>query len=405
MPTMRPAHGPADLVDGVMPGAVCEPETAEEAAEALVAARDAGHAVVIRGGGTKIGWGRTPAAVDVMLSTRRLDRLVAHEHADLTATVQAGARLGDVNRMLAEHGQFLPIQSAFDDATIGGIIATNDSGPLRHRYGAPRDVIIGMRVALCDGRVVKAGGNVVKNVAGYDIGRLMSGSFGSLAFIASATFKLSPLPRATSTVVADFDDAAALVRAITAVGASQLEPAAFDLHATSATGGGRLLARFESTPRALTAHVTAIRAWLNQGRAAEVSGEDEGRLWQAQTRAPFRSDGLVVRAHWKPAHLEQVLGWLAEVGGRHIGAELTGRVAMGLGTVHVRGSVSDQLDVVRGMRARPGLFRHVVVVRADAAIRAEVDPWGELGDAGHLHAAIKSALDPRGTLNAGRGPV
>ena len=213
MPDLRPPVLPADRVDGVVPGAVCEPSSAEEAAEALVAAGAAGHSVVIRGGGTKLEWGRTPAGVDVVLSTAKLDRLVAHEHADLTATVQAGARLVEVNRALAAHGQFLPIDSAFEGATIGGAIATNESGPLRHRYGAPRDVLIGIRVALCDGRVVKAGGNVVKNVAGYDIGRLMSGSFGSLAFIASATFKLSPLPRATGTVIATYTDAPSLVAA------------------------------------------------------------------------------------------------------------------------------------------------------------------------------------------------
>ena len=114
MVTLRPPVLPADLLDGVVPGAVCEPASAEDAAQALAAAREAGQSVVIRGGGTKLGWGRTPGAVDVVLSTSKLDRLVAHEHADLTATVQAGARLVDVNRALATHGQFLPIESAFE---------------------------------------------------------------------------------------------------------------------------------------------------------------------------------------------------------------------------------------------------------------------------------------------------
>ena len=131
--------------------------------------------------------GGIPLAIELAAAWLRLiepaELLVAHEHADLTATVQAGARLVEVNRALAAHGQFLPIDSAFEGATIGGAIATNESGPLRHRYGAPRDVLIGIRVALCDGRVVKAGGTVVKNVAGYDLSRLVSGSFGTLAAI------------------------------------------------------------------------------------------------------------------------------------------------------------------------------------------------------------------------------
>ena len=178
--------------------------------------------VVLRGGGTKIGWGRKPSSVDLVLSTKRLDAVVAHEHADLTATVQAGARLDEVNRILARQGQWLPIESAFDESTIGGVVATNDSGPLRHRYGTPRDLLIGIRLALTDGRLIKAGGNVVKNVAGYDVGRLISGSHGSLAAIVSVTFKLSPLPAATGTLVATFDRADTLVAAVSAITSSQL---------------------------------------------------------------------------------------------------------------------------------------------------------------------------------------
>jgi glycolate oxidase FAD binding subunit len=155
-----------ESIDGVLPRDTIEPASAEDLAAALASAVRQHASVVIRGGGTKMGWGRTPAPVDMLLSTKRLNAVVAHEHADLTATIQAGARLADVNRALARHGQFLPIDSAFDEATIGGAVATNDSGPLRHRYGTPRDLLIGIRLALTDGRLIKAGGNVVKNVAG-----------------------------------------------------------------------------------------------------------------------------------------------------------------------------------------------------------------------------------------------
>src|SRR5207244_5316656 len=126
-----------ESIDGVAARRVIEPATAEELAATLASASQARSSVVIRGGGTKMGWGRTPASVDVLLSTKRLNALVAHEHADLTATVQAGACLDDVNRALARPGQWLPIDSAFDQATIGGAIATNDSGPVRHPNGTP----------------------------------------------------------------------------------------------------------------------------------------------------------------------------------------------------------------------------------------------------------------------------
>src|SRR5439155_18468729 len=130
----------------------------------------------LRGSGTKLAWGRRPAAIDVLLGTRRISRVLAHQYGDLTATVEAGITIAELNRELGRHSQWLPLDVSFDEATIGGSIAANDSGPLRHRHGTPRDLLIGVHLAMTDGRIVKAGGNVVKNVAGYDLGKLMSGS-------------------------------------------------------------------------------------------------------------------------------------------------------------------------------------------------------------------------------------
>ena len=184
-----------------------------------------------RGSGTKLAWGRVACRRSIWSSApRRLDRVLAHAHGDLTATVQAGATVAGTNRQLARHGQWLPLHTSFEEATVGGTVATNESGPLRQRYGTPRDLLIGVRLATTDGRLVKAGGNVVKNVAGYDLGKLMSGSFGSLAAIVSATFKLAPVPAASATLVARVSATlAAMARAVCGRSASsQLEPAAFD---------------------------------------------------------------------------------------------------------------------------------------------------------------------------------
>src|SRR5213078_978246 len=160
-----------------------------------------------------------------VLDMRRLDRVLAHEHGDMTATVEAGATLRDVNRALADHRQWLPLDPPFADAaTIGGILATNDSGPLRHRYGTPRDLVIGIRLATTDGILSKAGGQVVKNVAGYDLGKLIAGSFGGLAAIVSATFKLAPRPAASKTVIVQAPDVGVLSQVIREVMGSQLEP-------------------------------------------------------------------------------------------------------------------------------------------------------------------------------------
>ena len=385
-----------------MPREVVEPASAEEVAAMLASASKQRTSVVVRGGGTKMGWGRTPSSLDVVLSTTRLNAVVAHEHADLTATLQAGARLDEVNHVLARHGQWLPIESAFDGSTIGGAIATNDSGPLRHRYGAPRDLLIGIRLALTDGRLIKAGGNVVKNVAGYDIGRLMSGSHGSLAAIVSATFKLSPLPAATETLVATFDRADALVSAVSAITSSQLEPAAIDARISRSYS---LLLKFESTPAALNTYVQRARALMNPADSEVVASQSEIDLWREHIRAPWRSPGMVVRFAWLPASLGAVLPFVEELRNTVAEVELIGRAALGSGLLRIDADVLVQRNIVDRMRSRSDIFRHVVVLRTEPSLKQQLDVWGPLGDAGSLGASVKHALDPNGILNAGRGPV
>jgi glycolate dehydrogenase FAD-binding subunit len=389
-------------IDGVAPRQIIEPASADELALALASASSQHGSVVIRGGGTKMGWGRTPSSIDILLSTKRLSALVAHEYADLTATVQAGARIDDINRTLARHGQWLPIESAFDEATIGGAIATNDSGPLRHRYGTPRDLMIGVRLALSDGRLIKAGGNVVKNVAGYDLGKLISGSFGSLAAIVSATFKLTPLPGASSTLIATFSRADSLIAALAAITSSQLEASAVEIRTASTY---QLLLKFESTPGALNAHVQKARALTGDASCEVVAAASEADLWRAHTRTIWASPGAVVKAAWLPASLGAVLAFIDDVRSTVAGVELIGRAALGSGLFRFDGDVGVQRNIIERLRSRSDVFRYVVVLRADAQLKQQLDVWGPLGDAGSLGASVKHALDPHGTLNAGRGPV
>ena len=398
-----------NAIDGVVPREVIEPASAEDLAAALASASQKRASVVIRGGGTKIEWGRPPASIDILLGTKRLNKVVAHEYADLTATMQAGARIDDVNRELARHGQWVPIESPFEGATIGGAIATNDSGPLRHRYGTPRDLVIGVRLALTDGRLIKAGGNVVKNVAGYDLGKLVSGSFGSLAAIVSATFKLMPLPAASSTLIATFDRASALVPALAAITGSQLEAAACELHVSasrgSADGHYRLLLKFESTPGALNAHVQKARSLLGGAKCDVVAAAMESETWRDHARSVWQSPGIVVRASWLPASLGGVLAFIDDMRGNTTDVEVAGRGALGSGLFRIDGDAPAQRAAVERMRSRSDLFRHVVLLHASTELKQHVDAWGSLGDAGPIGGAIKQALDPHGILNAGRGPV
>ena len=390
------------------------PTTADEVAAALRRAADARQSIAIRGAGTKSGWGRAGAHADATLEMRSLNRVLAHEHGDMTATFEAGATLSDVNRALAQHRQWLPLDPPFADrATIGGILATNDSGPLRHRYGTPRDLVIGVRLATTDGVLSKAGGRVVKNVAGYDLGKLVAGSFGSLAAIVSATFKLAPIPAASKTLRIEVDDPAALATAVAAVMSSQLEPIAFEIAAPRGTPhGGRsrhdpngepeklaLLVRFASLPAVVD---TQIEKALSIVRAAAANarvldGDVERSAWREHAESIWTGDGAIVRASWLPANVGRVVD---EIGG----APMIGRAGVGAGLVRIPGDEEQQARTVERLRASP-LVGNIVVVRAADEVKRRVDVWGSPGDRQPLFASLKRAFDPAGILNPGRGPL
>jgi glycolate oxidase FAD binding subunit len=214
------------------------------------------------------------------LTTEGLSRILEHEAGDLTCTVEAGVRLSTLRAALAAHGQRLSLDPP-GDPTVGALLAESLSGPLRHRFGAPRDLLLGVTLVLADGTIANAGGKVVKNVAGYDLGRLVCGSRGRLALIARASFRLHPLPRAARTVVVETDDAAV---AVAALRRSQLEPSALDvLHP------GRVAVLFEGSERAVEAQVEAARALVG-GNEAAAEFWDESRERQAAARGRVRFD-------------------------------------------------------------------------------------------------------------------
>lgn len=405
MGDVRPA-GEGDTIDDVQPRLVVEPSTAEQLGAALAWASKGRLRTVVRGGGTKLGWGRIPAAADVIVSTRALNQVVAHRHGDLTGTFQAGCRLRDVNAALGTHGQWLPVDSCFDAATIGGIVATNDSGPLRHRYGTARDLLIGVTLALADGRIVKAGGHVVKNVAGYDLGRLMSGSFGTLAAIVDATFKLSPVWPTSQTVVADFVDRDPLNAAVQAIRGSQLEPVACELHASIDAHATRyrVLVRFATSPEATAAQVESIRTLL-PAASTFVSGSEEEALWKNQLDAPWNGNGAVARVSWLPASLGPAMYALHRIAAANdVEMELAARAALGAGLLCIGGAAAAQARVVSQLRAE-SMLGNVTVLRASHELKRHIDVWPPAGDTQRVLAALKQSLDPAGILNAGRGPI
>src|SRR5271157_3560473 len=271
----------ADAIDGVEAQMVAEPGTAEDLARALRWAHAAGVKVSPRGGGTKLGWGNPPAACDLVLSTARLNRVLEYAWADMTVIVEAGCRVADLQKTLAEHGQRLALDPLWPErATIGGILSTNDSGTLRARYGSLRDLIIGITVALPDGTLAKSGGKVVKNVAGYDLPKLFTGSLGTLGVIVQATFRLHPLPQGSETLTARFAGVQDANRFLLQLLDSTLTPSAVQVR-SGRQNGAYVDVRYESTAAGIEAQVRRMAALAGQGEIA--SGDPWGareELWR-----------------------------------------------------------------------------------------------------------------------------
>ena len=392
-----------DAVDGVRPRLVAEPASAARLAATVGWAAERGLTLRVRGGGTKQQWGAVAQPVDLLLSTARIGAVVAHRHGDLTATVEAGATLALVNAALARHAQRLPLDPPWPErATIGGIVATNDSGPARHHHGAPRDLIIGCSIVLADGRSAKSGGIVVKNVAGYDLARLLTGSFGSLAVITSVTFKLAPVASTSRTVSIALDTLEAAASLIARLADAPLTPSAVELEWPPA----RLHVRFESVEAAVTQQAAAVvRLAGAAGAAVTVAGAAESRLWADYARR-WDAPGTLVKLATRPAELLPALVRLRGACER-TGVEMhaAGRAALGVVDVRLHGTPQAQAQVVAQLREQLPAGEGSAVVRSAAPeLRRLADPWGRIGDALPIMRRIKARFDPDGRLNPGGGP-
>jgi glycolate oxidase FAD binding subunit len=394
---------PADAVEGVVPAIVVEPETADAVGNILAWASREKLSVLPRGAGTKLGWGSAPRSIDVLLSMIRLNAVVAHRHGDLTATVQAGATLADVNRSLAAHRQWIPLDPpASDRATIGGLVATNDSGPRRHRYGAPRDLIIGVDFVRADGRLAKGGGIVVKNVAGYDLPRLLTGSFGSLGVIVAATFKLYPLTAASGTLLVDLSTPADLTALTVKLLASHLTPTAVEF----TTHPLRLIVRFESIEASVRQQsATAATLMTDAGfTARSISGTEEEQFWRDHSRFAEEDRCALVKVSVLTTELGATLTLIEKLAGPG-GYAAVGRAGAGVFQLCIRGDVQTQKRVIDGLRdALPLGKGSAVVMKSPPELRTHIDVWGSIGDGLPLMKSVKQQFDPVGVLSPGRGP-
>jgi len=396
----------AFVVDGLKPATVVCPKSLSQLQECLSEAHNQRLYVTTIGGGAHLHLGNVPDAFDVGVCTPGLDRIIDHEPADMTVTVEAGVQLADLQSALGEHGQFLPLDPPGDDrATVGGILAANVSGPLRHRYGTARDWLIGTRVVHADGTTSKSGGRVVKNVSGYDLHKLYVGSLGTLAVIAEVTFKLAPLPKVDRTVgvacpspaAAQSIISAAHERGLAVVAAELLSPPA--ANAVCDRGAWTALLRVAGGAAAAARTMDEIGDY-----AALAEGEltDEPAAWE-RWRGAFGPAPLSLRASVAPSHAAALAETLdrrfAGDAGRITATSTAGLVRMNLSPADdVRASAI--IDHAREIATQRGGF--VVVDAAPLAVKKQIDVFGPPRSDIEIMRRLKQQFDPERRLSPGR---
>jgi glycolate oxidase FAD binding subunit len=410
---IQPAR-PGTAVDGVPVGRVAHPGSVEEASQLLAAAAADGLAVTFVGGASKLGLGNPPERADLALSTERLDQVLEHAAGDLVVRVQGGARLADLRAALAPAGQWLALDPPEPGATVGGVVAANASGPRRLRYGTVRDLIIGVTVVLADGTVARAGGKVVKNVAGYDLAKLFCGSLGTLGLVAEAIFRLHPLPAAASVVTLEVDTPERVGAAVGPLQRSALEPSAVELAWPDRRLPGRLTVVFEGIRPGVEAQAAACAELLGRVGPAAVAGpgETDAALAELGVR-PFEKADLGIKVACPPAELASVL---ADLRGGPLAWAGSVSAHAGTGVLWMASDAREgELEASRG-RIVPDLARRitearerlaacggsVVVVKAPPELKRAVDAWGPAGDALGLMRRVKERFDPDRRLSPGR---
>ncbi len=394
-----------------LPSCIVFPHTVTELKSIITCANNNSWSVLPCGSGSKLGWGGIGKAVDIVMSTEHLNRVIEHAVGDLTVTVEAGVKLSDLQNLLLQENQFLPLDPAYpQDATLGGIIATADSGSWRQRYGGVRDMLLGISFIRSDGQLAKAGGRVVKNVAGYDLMKLFTGSYGTLGILTEVTFRAYPIPEASGTVVLT-GEAEAISTATKTLLASALTPTVADLLSTQLVSklnlgqGLGLRVRFQSVPESVQEQSSRL---LDVGQQLGLQGtlyadSDEVNLWQSlpeQIWATSQESAITCKIGVLPTAAVTTLTQLDAL-----------TSSTGLGIIHANSGLGrlrlDSATVTP--QTIKELRRHcesqqgfLTILEAPVALKQQLDVWGYSGNALDMMRRIKQQFDPKNILNPHR---
>ncbi len=387
-----------DHVDGVPVGVVARPADDEQVAEVLRAAHAHGLSVVPRGRGTKLTWGTPPTGADVLLDLSALDRVLDHAAGDLIVSTQAGARLADVQEVVGQGGQRLALDETVPGASIGGTLASNTSGPRRVAVGSARDLLIGVHLVRVDGVRAKAGGRVVKNVAGYDLGKLLIGSGGTLGVITEATFRLHPLPAAHRWVRVEVDDPAEAGALVQSVLHAQAVPAAIEVDWPSA-GPGSVSVLLEGREDGVAGRAGTVRGLLGGSSTESTDAPAGGATYPWDLTATGEDRATALKLTFVLSGLDDVLA-AARAGG----VALRGSAGAGVayGAVAAGTPVAEVAEALQRLRA--ACTRHggsAVVVDAPGTVKQALDVWGPV-PALDLMRRVKDQFDPDHRLAPGR---
>ncbi|PZO22176.1 MAG: FAD-binding oxidoreductase [Leptolyngbya foveolarum] len=399
------------------PSCVATPRTEDELSKVMAYSYENGWRVLPMGQGSKLSWGGLAKGIDLVVSTAQLNRLVEHAVGDFTVTVEPGLKVADLQRQLRAQGQFLAVDPAFGElASLGGLVATADTGSLRQRYGGLRDALIGVKFVRYDGAIAKAGGRVVKNVAGYDLMKLMTGSYGSLGILSELTFRLYPVARNLRTVVLS-GGGKAIEQAMAEVRMSGLTPESLDvvsatLNHRAGSIGDRVLPQAERS-RSLTIvvrfqgvaeGVEEQTAWLKKiatthGMGCEqMDGAADAEFW-AQSQAIIRSDTVLCKVGLRPSGIPWLLELVDDVNLDGY-ARLHGGNGLGWVQLAQRDELAEGVEKLRSHCQKNGGF--LSLLQGPKSLKQSMDVWGYAGDALGVMRDIKDKFDPQRLLSPGR---
>ena len=401
-------------VDDILPKVVIVPADKSEMQDVLRIAAERNVSVIPAGSGSKLGIGNVVPEIGIVVSTRHLNKVIEYEPADLTVTVESGMRLSDLQKELAIHRQYLPLNPPYaDNCTIGGIVATNSSGPLRLRHGTARNLVLGLHVMLTNGTVVKSGGKVVKNVAGYDLNKLYIGSYGTLGIITEVSLKLSPLPSHETILSAQYDTIEKAIHSGLGIVSSQVLPSYVILMTECAVNGlseqdPTLFVGFGGEAETVSWQLDSTQSQMQQNGAKSVhviEGKSQDSIRHAiqeYSAADKDCNRIIIKVNLKRTDMSKFT---------EAAHELTSDMMfqLGNGVAYLRLPVTNgddfetTADSISKLRHQVmGMKGYLTIESAPPELKQHLDIWGPIGNTLGLMKQIKAKFDSKRILNAGR---